>query len=188
MPGPIFNSLPPQRQPGLQRPLSLRGLAAIGLPTTPLDPASSGIPPRRGGDVERLMQQAAGLLAAGGRGQDAAVAVYFQAIDASTTYEQAVAVATALPNRLAYRDVTFAALGECITRASTREQALSAAELAWSKGHSFDRWGGGALERALLYSTTPAEASEIASLAHQHDYLERYRGIEQRAAAKAAGA
>jgi hypothetical protein len=180
MPFPSLASLALQTQPRQQTPVSLRALELLG---TPL--AETPATRTRTGDFDKLMQQAANLLAHGGSGQDAAIAVYFQALDATTNYTQAMTLASTVPNRWATRDVTFAALGNCITHASNREQALAVAELAWNKGHAFDRWGAGALDKALLYSTTPAQAAEVARLSQQHNYLERYRGIEKRAAAKA---
>lgn len=138
-----------------------------------------------GGNFDRLMKQAQALQGDGRGQQDAAIAAYFQALQASTTYDQAVAAVVAMPDRYSYADATRAAMGEVIKRATSRDQALSAAELAWTRGRGFDRWALGALDKALSLSTTPGQCQEIARLAQSHEHLDRYAGLVQRALAKA---
>lgn len=133
------------------------------------------------GSFDKLLDQAA-LLAGDGRGdQDAAIAVYFQALQASSGFDQAVELASALPPRYSYRDVTTATLGQVIMRAATPDQALTGAQAAWSKGRGYDRWTQGALEKGLELGKSRPELLAIAQFAGDRGYTDVARRAVERA-------
>ncbi|MDB5102242.1 MAG: hypothetical protein JWM80_6663 [Cyanobacteria bacterium RYN_339] len=150
-------------------------------PVTPVSPAT----PVPKGDFDKLLKQAVLLEAAGYGSRDAAINGFFQALHASTTFDQASQILQALPaHGFAYRDISYAALSSATRRAETREQALTVAGAALAKGHAYDNWAVGALDRALAMSTKPAEFMEIANLAKDNEHLGHFRAVQERAAAK----
>jgi hypothetical protein len=134
-------------------------------------------------DFGELLKQANALAASGRLAEDAAVGVYFKALSSATSHAETITLLQALPQSYGYRDITNAALGATIRRAGNRAEALTGAQLAWDRGHAYDRFAIGALNKALAFSTTPAECLEIARLAREHDFMNRYNNIQAKAIA-----
>jgi hypothetical protein len=136
------------------------------------------------GDFGRLLKQATDLAGAGYACREAAVNAFFQALNAATSFDQATQVLLALPRGYAYRDVTFAALSAGSRKIETREQALTVAGEAFERGHAYDNWAVGALDRALTLSKTNPEVLEIANLAKDHEHLGRFRKVQEKAVSR----
>lgn len=138
-------------------------------------------PAPRAGDFNKLLRQASDLAAAGYSCRDAAINGFFKALNAATTFNQATAVLQAVPRGFGYRDVTYAALSASARRIETREQALAVAGEAFERGHAYDNWAVGALDKGLALSSSPDEILEIATLAREHEHLKHFQGIREKA-------
>jgi hypothetical protein len=167
MPSPINNSSP--------LPLASKIACMVQNVCAPSTPTA------KAGDFDKLLKQATDLAAAGYGVRDAAVNGFFMALNAATTFDQATAVLQAVPHGFGYRDVTYAALSASTRRIETREQALTVAGEAFERGHAYDNWAIGALDKGLALSSGTNQILEIASLARDHDHLKRFQGIREKA-------